>query len=190
MITRRQCLAAGAGVAAGVAGIAASAAAWAQAPAVSVPPEVLAALPGARLQGSGRLRFLGLAVYDARLWHDGTAVGADWASTPLALELQYLRTLVGAQIAERSLKEMRRQRPIAADEAERWLSAMRQLFPDVDAGDRITGLLLPGVGARFAFNGQVRGDVRDAAFATLFFGIWLSEASSEPALRRALLGLA
>ncbi len=40
--------------------------AFAQAP--TVPPEVAAALPGATLQGSGRLRFIGLSVYDARLW--------------------------------------------------------------------------------------------------------------------------
>lgn len=161
-------------------------AAWAQAPAV--PPEVAAALPGAVLQGSGRLRFVGLAVYDARLWRGAAPVGADWMAAPLALELLYLRKLVGRQIAERSLKEMRRQRDLTDDEAGRWLAAMTQIFPDVKDGDRITGFVVPGLGARFAINGTLKGDVRDLEFAKLFFGIWLSDKTSEPALRRALLG--
>ncbi len=159
---------------------------WAQGPAA--PPEVAAALPGAQLQGSGRLRFIGLAVYDARLWRGAAPVGADWMSAPLALELIYLRKLVGRQIAERSIKEMRRQRELSDDEAGRWLAAMMQIFPDVKDGDRITGFVVPGLGARFAVNGAVKGDVRDTEFARLFFGIWLSDKSSEPALRRALLG--
>lgn len=158
----------------------------AQAPAV--PPEVAAELPGAQLQGSGRLRFIGLAVYDARLWRGATPVGSDWMAAPLALELRYLRRLVGRQIAERSIEEMRRQRELGEDESRRWLAAMTQMFPDVQDGDRITGFVVPGLGARFAVNGVVKGDVRDLEFARLFFGIWLSERTSEPALRRALLG--
>jgi hypothetical protein len=46
------------------------------------------------------------------------------------------------------------------------------------------------VGARFALNGAVKGEVRELEFARLFFGIWLSEQTSESTLRRGLLGLA
>ena len=56
------------------------------------PPEVAAALPGARLQGDGQLRFLGLRVYDMRLWAGAPArrrrLGA---ALPLALEIEYAR---------------------------------------------------------------------------------------------------
>ena len=109
---------------------------------------------------------------------------------PLALELLYARSLEGIKIAERSLAEMQRQGEIEAAKAARWLGAMKQVFPDVQPGDRITGLHLPGLGARFFVNGQLKGDVRDAEFARLFFGIWLSSRTSEPALRDALLGKA
>jgi hypothetical protein len=153
-----------------------------------VPPEVGAALPGARLQGSGRLRYFGLHVYDARLWSGAAAVGGDWAGVPFALELEYARSLDGAKIADRSLAEMRRQEEIAAPTAERWLAEMKRIFPDVRAGDRLTGVQRPGQGARFHINGAAAGEVPDAAFARLFFGIWLSPRTSEPALRTALLG--
>jgi hypothetical protein len=164
----------------------------AQAAPAAAPAEVAQALPGARLQGQATLRFLGLHVYDARLWVAATPVPAegDWAAAPLALELQYARALKGALIAERSLKEMRRQGEIDAPSAERWLGAMTQLFPDVKAGERLTGVLVPGAGVRFFHDARLVGDQREAAFARRFFGIWLAPQTSEPALRRSLLGLA
>jgi hypothetical protein len=154
------------------------------------PAEVTEALRSPRLQGSGTLRFLGLRIYDARLWVAERAVADDWVALPLALELAYQRALEGEQIAERSLVEMRRQGEIAAEPAARWLAAMKKLFPDVKAGDRITGVNLPGEGARFFVNGTLRGELKEAEFARLFFGIWLSPKTSEPALRQALLGTA
>jgi hypothetical protein len=155
----------------------------------AAPAELVAELPGARLQGSGRLRFFGLHVYDARLWTgERRATADDWAATPLALEIGYARRLVGAQIAERSLEEMRRQGAIDEADAARWLAEMTRLFPDVAAGDRITGVYVPGAAARFFFNGRFRGELRDAEFARRFFGIWLARESSQPALRDALLG--
>ncbi|MBX3635879.1 MAG: chalcone isomerase family protein [Rubrivivax sp.] len=154
-----------------------------------VPAELGAELPAARLQGSGRLRFFGLHVYDARLWTGERRAGADdWAATPMALEIEYARRLVGAQIAERSLEEMRRQGAIAEADAERWLAEMKRLFPDVAAGDRITGVKVPGTAARFFVNGRFRGELRDADFTRRFFGIWLARETSQPALRDALLG--
>ncbi len=159
-------------------------------PAPVAPPELAGELSGARLQGTARMTFLGLAIYEARLWTGAQAVGTEWAGVPFAMELVYARSLKGPLIAERSLKEMRRQAEIAEPEAERWLANMKLLFPDVNAGDRITGTNLPGVGARFHANGAFRGEPHEPEFARLFFGIWLSPRTSEPALREQLLGRA
>ena len=156
--------------------------------AASPPSEVARELPGARLHGDGRLSFLGLRVYDARLWTPAPLGAADWMRTPLALELEYARELQGSRIAERTLDEMRRQAEIPAPRRDTWLAELSRLFPDVRAGDRLTGVKRPGESARFYANGLWRGEVRDADFARLFFGIWLSEQTSEPGLRAALLG--
>ncbi|WP_415427151.1 chalcone isomerase family protein, partial [Staphylococcus borealis] len=93
------------------------------------------------------------------------------------------------EIAKRSLKEMRRQGPIADAQAAAWLAEMEAAFPEVKQGDRISGRYEPGVGAQFYLNGQLRRRIDDAAFARLFFGIWLSPQPSEPALREQLLGV-
>ncbi len=152
------------------------------------PPEVSRAITGARLQGSGRLTFFGMHVYDARLWVNEGFQPERFGDLPLAIELEYARTLYGKLIAERSLTEMKKVGEVPEAKAEAWLADMTRLFPDVAKGDRITGIQLPGGSARFYLNSQARGTISDLGFAPLFFGIWLSPRSSEPRLRQALVG--
>jgi hypothetical protein len=71
-----------------------------------------------------------------------------------------------------------------------WLQQMETLFPNVKAGDRITGVNQPRMGAAFWLNGRGLGEVRDPDFAKRFFGIWLAPHTSQPQLRRALLAQA
>jgi hypothetical protein len=173
-LTRRSCIVLLAGV---------PLMAWAQ---PAVPSEVNAELPGAKLRGSGRATVLGLHIYDIRLWVDEGF--AEYPKSPLALEIEYGRSLSGKLIADRSLKEMKRGGEIDDEKAERWLAFMRSTFPDVVKGDRITGVFQPGAAARFFVNGKFKAELRDAEFAQRFFGIWLATHTSEPKLREALLG--
>jgi hypothetical protein len=158
----------------------------------AAPAEVVAHLPGARLQGQGRLRFMGFLVYDARLWSPALTPGAPaglWPQQAWALDIQYARALVGGQIAERSLLEMRRQGDIAPATAATWLAELQRLIPDVKAGDRLTAVYEPGQRLQLFANGSLRGHTADTALAQRFVGIWLAPATSEPGLRAALLGL-
>lgn len=151
-------------------------------------PEIGAELAAAKLSGQGKLTYFGLHVYDARLWVQDGFRAAEFLRAPLALELEYARTLYGKLIAERSLDEMKRSSDITDAKATEWLAQMKNLFTDVNKGDRITGIQVPGVATRIFINGKLRGEVRDAEFTRLFFGIWLSPRTSEPKLRDALLG--
>lgn len=154
-----------------------------------LPAEVLALLPDARLLGSGRMRYFGIHIHDARLWVGTSFDPARYAELPFALELDYARSFDGARIAERSLVEMQRIEESAPADASAWLAAMKQIFPDVAAGQRIVGVHLPGRGVVFFGDRGRLGEIRDAAFARQFFAIWLSPRTSEPRLRRELLGL-
>ena len=144
-------------------------------------------LSGAKLAGTARLRFWGLDIYQARLWVRPGFHAPDFARHPFALELEYQRSFTRAEIAARSIEEMRRIGRFSDAQADEWQTALRAALPDVKKGDRITGLNQPGGVTRFLLNGQAFGEVRDAAFSPLFFGIWLSPATSEPALRQSLL---
>jgi hypothetical protein len=178
VISRRRCLLAGLAVAASVRAM----------PARTPPLEVAAGLPGARLRGQGRLTWFGLHVYDARLWSAATS-GQDVQESPFALELEYARSLRGERIADRSIEEMARIGDFAADRGARWLATMKQLFPDIAPGDRLTGMQRTKIEAQFFHNGVMRGSIADADFTRLFFGIWLSPRTSAPGLREQLLGM-
>jgi hypothetical protein len=171
-------------------GVAACALANNAATAVLAAPEI-ATLKGAVPSAFSRLRVWGFDVYDARLWTLPGFGTVAFEQQPFALELKYLRKLEGAAIASRSIEEMRRVGTFTEAQEKTWLQAMRQLFPNVDQQDRITGLNWPGKGVEFWFNGQRLGGVQDPDFARLFFGIWLDERTSEPKMRLQLLqGLA
>ena len=161
---------------------------WAVHSQTPAPAEVSSALPGLRLLGGGRLTFFALHIYDARLWVDAAFHAPRFADAPLALELEYARSLQGELIAQRSLKEMRRTGDIGPPKADAWLAAMTRLFPDVAKGDRLTAVHQPGQALRFFFNGRLQGRVDDAEFAQRFIAIWLAPQTSEAQLRQALLG--
>ena len=144
-------------------------------------------LPGGVQGGSATLRFLGLQVYHARLWTVADFDPQRLGEQPLVLELEYLRNFSASAIADRSIVEMRRSGSFADDQAERWNSAMRRVFPDIKAGDRLTGVHRPGQGASFLFNDRPAGEIADPEFSRLFFSIWLGPNTSEPGMRRQLL---
>jgi hypothetical protein len=134
--------------------------------------------------GSGTLRVFGLRIYDATLWSPG---GTWVVSRPFALELRYARSFDGAAIARRSIEEMRAQRPHPAATLTRWETQMRGIFPDVQAGDRLIGVRIPGEGAEFYSGTRKLGQIDDETFADAFFGIWLHPSTRSPELRARLL---
>ena len=155
----------------------------------SAPPEVLATLPGGGLIGHGRLRFFGFSVYDASLWASPDFRASAFLSYRFALSLTYLRAFSAKDLAQRTLQDIRRVHEVAPDQARVWLSALQDLLPEVAAGDRITCLHPPGSVAVW-HQGRKIGDMPDAAFARMFFGIWLADSTREPELRKALLARA
>ena len=166
-----------------VIGTLAAAPTFAQAP----EPTLSAALQDKTAVGKARLRYWGFDVYDASLWaRPGFDIG-QFETQRFGLELAYLREFKGADIAERSIDEMKDLATIEPAQATRWTQAMSNLFPDVKRGDRITGVHVPGSGARFYLNGKLLGEVADDAFSRLFFGIWLSPKTSQPRMRETLI---
>ena len=160
-------------------------------PAVMAPedqrPEIRDLIPQYRLVGKGRLTVWGFQVYDARLWARPGFSADNLAAQTFALELAYLRGFEKTAVAERSITEMRRSATIGEEQARAWTVEMVRVLPNTKAGDRVTGVNRPGSGVLFLLNGKPTGEIRDAEFARLFFGIWLSPKTSEPKLRNALL---
>ncbi len=137
-----------------------------------------------RISGAGAFKWFGLRIYDAELWvgEKGYQAGA-----PFVLELRYARKLDGVKIAEASAKEMEKLGAGTPAQRSAWLARMKEIFPDVKEGSRISGVFLPGAGARFYLDGKPLASVPDEQFARAFFAIWLDPRTSAKDLRSALL---
>jgi hypothetical protein len=151
------------------------------------PLELQSVLPSATLAGRYRFTSWGFEIYEAQLWVAPGFKANEYARHAFALELTYLRDFSNAAISQRSLEEMQRQANFPNEKLASWHSALHSAFPDVQKGDRITGIYQPDKGTVFLTNGRETGAIADTAFGPLFFGIWLSAQSSEPRMRTALL---
>ena len=140
---------------------------------------------GLQRLGSGSFRRLGFHVYDATLFAPNAAAAAR-LQAPLALRLEYRRSIDAADIVDASIAELGKL-GIAAQQLSEWAPLMTAVFPDVRSGDAIIGRH-EGHQARFALNDRPLGTVAAPGFADAFFGIWLDARTSAPQLRRALLG--
>jgi hypothetical protein len=150
----------------------------------ALPPAVAALAPGLVPQGGGVLRFLGIAVYDGWYWSEDRSWSLERA---FALDLHYHRSLDGSKIAERSIDEIAGLGLGSPAQRSRWGEFMRGIFPDVQKGDRITGVHLPPATVRYFHNGRPIGEIVDREFARAFFGIWLDPRTSRRDFRSKLL---
>lgn len=136
--------------------------------------------------GSGTLSVVFWDVYDVTL----IAPEGQWQQDkPYALELDYLREIEGHDIADRSAEEIRQLGFEDEVELAAWHAQMKDIFPDVRKGSRLTGVYAADKTTYFYDRNKEIGVIRDPDFGRWFFGIWLSEETSEPSLRRKLLGL-
>lgn len=150
----------------------------------ALPEPVLKDLPGLALHGETTFRFIGLKVYDIRLWAPGGQYAPD---KPFALELVYDMNFKGSDIAQRSVDEKRGQGYGPEEKLARWNAEMARIFPDIKPGDTLIGVHHPGKEARFYSRSKFIATVLDPEFARAFFDIWLSEKTSQPGLRKRLL---
>lgn len=142
-------------------------------------------VPNASTVGSGNLSIALWNVYDATLY----AQNGRWnANQPFALQLQYHRDIKGVDIADRSAEEIRKLGLNDEIKLAAWHSQMRKLFPDVGPGTKLVGVYQPDGAALFYKDGQPLGTIQDPEFGRWFFDIWLSDHTTEPELRAALLG--
>lgn len=136
--------------------------------------------------GQGRLsRFL-FHVYDAELWTDATRWGYE---TSFALNVRYTMSFSSAELTRSTLDEMQRIKSFSGGDAARFRGYLDRAYRDVASGDRICAVYSPPNVTTFYVNAKETARVQDAPFTHAFFGIWLSESTSEPELRTALLGL-
>lgn len=155
---------------------------WAQA---APPEELKKVFQSTAPYGEAEMSYLLLDVYHIALWTDQ----AVWSpNSPFALSITYAMGFSSDELWGRTCDEMQRH---ALDGEKLCLATQKTnaaAMPDVKKGDRITALRTAKGTTRFYKNGALTGEVATPQFSNSFFAIWLGENTSEPALRRKLLG--
>ena len=139
-------------------------------------------LSSAKLQGSGRLTWWGLHIYDAAFYRGGSLSSPDFA-----LDLRYQKSFSGKSIANRSVEEMKRL-GVSDDQANYWGKELTSFLPNVESGHTLTAVYSPKQGTTFYHDGKQIAQIPGAEFSKAFFGIWLDPKTSAPKLRAELLG--
>ena len=140
------------------------------------------ALKPAKLQGSGKLTWYGLHVYDAYFYRSASQNPSEFA-----LDLRYYRALAGNAIANRSVEEMKKI-GVPDGQAQIWGKQLASFMPNVEPGQNITAIYLPKQGTTFYYEGKPIAQIPGSDFSKAFFGIWLDAKTSAPKLREQLLG--
>ncbi|GBL05552.1 chalcone isomerase family protein [Glaciecola sp. KUL10] len=136
--------------------------------------------------GESRLKVLFWNVYDAKLYAPQGEFSSEGA---YALSLTYLRDFEGESIASRSIDEMRDQGFSDEVKLAEWFELMKGMFPDVKEKQNITGVRSSDGTSHFYIDGEKLGSIEDKEFSAMFFGIWLNEETSQPKMRKQLLGM-
>ena len=153
--------------------------------ALMLPEQVARDFPNLRLAGEGRLRWLGLNIYDATLWISG----ARWTGEQeFALDIRYARDIKSRRLVQTSADEMRRLGFGDERQLGKWVEELTRVIPDVKKGEHLTGVNRPGAGAQFYYQGKAIGSIADPELARAFFAIWLDARTREPDLRQSLIG--
>lgn len=162
------------------------------APPMSTPMSTVASqyVPQPVVVGKGRLSVAFWDVYDASFIAPSSGVSAAVERKgPFALELHYLLDLSGKDIAERTIDEIEGQGFSDKAKLTEWKTQLETIMPDVQDGTRLTGISTAQGETVFYKNDKKVGTISDKEFGRQFFAIWLGEKTSEPALRRNLLGM-
>jgi hypothetical protein len=128
-------------------------------------------------------RYLGFKIYKAFLEIPKECI---YPECNFSLSLTYFRDFKGVDIAKKSVEEISKQKKLSSQKEQQYLKTLSQIFPNIAEGDTLTGTM-KNKKAYFYHNNKPIGHINNAELALDFFNIWLSDKTSEPKMRSALL---
>ena len=105
---------------------------------------------------------------------------------PVLYSIQYLRDIKAKDLLDETEKQWQHI-GIKKSIYSPYLMALQKMWPDINEGDSLTFIKKDNRSV-FYYNDEFIGQIDDQAFANHFLSIWLSKKTSEPSLRKQLLG--
>jgi hypothetical protein len=134
--------------------------------------------------GEARMEYLFWDVYDATLFTPSGTYQS--GKNPLKFKLTYLRDFAAKDIVKATKEQW--QHLGKPQLSSRYADTLLALWPDIKKGESLTLLTNEQGQSIFFHNDNELGKIAEREFATEFLAIWLSENTSEPKLRKQLLG--
>ncbi|WP_377110705.1 chalcone isomerase family protein [Pseudoalteromonas sp. R86517] len=135
--------------------------------------------------GEARMEYLFWDVYDATLY---TRSGSyKQGAHPVKFTLTYLRDFAAKDIVKATKEQWLHLGK--SDLSAKYADKLFALWPDIKKGESLSLQTSLNGQATFYHNDKKLGEITDSQFANQFLAIWLSPNTSEPALRKQLLGI-
>ncbi|WP_061015861.1 chalcone isomerase family protein [Vibrio splendidus] len=132
-------------------------------------------------RGEGEMSYLFWTLYSAEFYATPT-------NSERALKLEYYRSIDSKDLVD-ATEDQWNKLGYSNSNIQRWLKPLYAMWPNVEEGSTLTIRVAEDNVSRFYFDEQPIGIIQDKQFGEAFLAIWLSENTSEPALRKQLLGL-
>ena len=160
---------------------------------VMFPEQVQAEGAALRLNGLGvrkatlfKINVYVAALYVERATHDPHALLA--ASGPSELVLQFVRSVSAKELRERWSEGFAKNAAGGIAALESRIATFNGWMSDIESGQRMTFVRVPGKGVTVSVNGSAKGTIPGDDFARAFLSIWLGDDPPNPELKAGLLG--
>jgi hypothetical protein len=141
--------------------------------------------------GVGLFRYWAFKAYTGALYlEEGASADDVLSDRAKRIELEYMRPIKGKDFGPATEKMI-----IKNVESETYTKILPQLkyhnslYEDVRPGDRYSLTYIPGIGTELALNGESKGIIEGADFASAVFSIWLGPKPISRSFKNQLLGL-
>lgn len=144
------------------------------------------------LKGVGLLRYLGFikAYAGAFYLEEGIPIDDALADKAKRIEVEYFKPFKGKDFGPATVKMM--EKNVSRETIERirdQIDYHNSLYEDVEPGDRYALTYVPGKGTELALNGEPKGVVEGAEFASALFSIWIGKKPIDKSFKRQIMGL-
>ncbi|MCW3173283.1 chalcone isomerase family protein [Shewanella subflava] len=106
---------------------------------------------------------------------------------PLMLDIEYHRDISAQELIDATIDQWH-ENGISSAEINQIKSHLTSAWPDVKQNDRLSFIIHNEQQAEFLFNDKPFYQLADQRFSEAFIGIWLSEKTTHPKLRKQLIG--
>jgi len=134
--------------------------------------------------GSAEFYWAFFKVYDVALYTESGRYDA--SQFPLALRIKYARKIKNTDLIDSTIQEWKKQN---IQWKNTWIDELSQIWPSVNENDELMLYVDKQQVSYFYLNNEMLGSINDPLFASRFLSIWLSEKTTQPTLRKQLLGI-